>query len=108
MTLNDKVAVRIKDLREDKNLLQSKFAKQINMSTSAYSRIENGEVQITINMMEKIATALQVTLSEILNLQRTQINNINNSQLCPVQNGGVLNITLTPEEFQKIYTEIKK
>jgi transcriptional regulator with XRE-family HTH domain len=41
MNINDKVAAKIKELRELKNILQRNFAKQINMSASAYSRIEN-------------------------------------------------------------------
>ncbi len=101
MTLNDKTAIKIKELREAKNFSQSAFAKMLSMSNSSYSRLENGEIQISLNVVEKISQQLQIPIIEILNLPISQINNFNNNQLCPIHNG-VLNISLNSEEIKSI------
>lgn len=106
MDLNNKVALKIKEIREKKNFSQLKFSKLVNMSNSAYSRIENGEVQITLNTLDKIAEKLSVPLLELLDFKSTQINHFNNNAF--VQSGeNTLNISLTPDEFLSGYQQIK-
>lgn len=107
MDLNNKTAIKIKEIRESKNIIQSKFAKLVEMSDSAYSRLENGETQITLNHLEKIADKLNVPLFEILDFKSTQVNHFNNNAF--VQSGeNTLNITLTPQEFQSLYQKIQE
>lgn len=101
MNLNNKVAVRLKSLREEKNISQLALAKSIGLSNSAYSRIENGEVQITLNILEKIAEEFKISINEIMNFPNSNINNFNNNQLCPIQNG-ILNINLSAEQILKV------
>jgi transcriptional regulator with XRE-family HTH domain len=106
MDLNQKTAVRIKEARELKNILQEQFAKAIAMSPSAYSRLENGETQITINALEKIAKELKLNMADLLQAAASQNNTFTKSIVA--QNNSTLNITLTPDEFNKIYKKIKE
>lgn len=107
MTINNKVALKIKEYRDFKNISQAALAKQLLMSNSAYSRLENGEIQITLTMLEKIAEKLNVTMLELLDFKSSQINNFNNNSFAQSGNS-TINITLTPDEFQKVYAEVNK
>lgn len=67
----------IKMIRELKNLTQEYVAKQLEMSVSNYSYIENGKTDITFSKLEKIAEVLEVSYQQILNLNPSQIFNNN-------------------------------
>jgi len=83
----------IKVLRELKNLTQEYMAKQLDMSVSNYSYIENGKTNITFSKLEKIANVLEVDYQQILNLNPTQIFN----------NNGTYNGTYNGDTTQHIY-----
>ena len=57
------IGQNIKKLRELKNLSREEFAARIGLSPSGYSKIERGEVDLTIYRLGKIAMALEVSLS---------------------------------------------
>ncbi len=107
MTINDKTAAKIKEIRESKNINQAKFAKMLDLSSSAYSRLENGETQITLHILEKIADKLNVPFFELLDFKSAKINNYKNNTIGQSGDNSTLNISLTPEEFQKFYNKIK-
>lgn len=46
---------RIRDLREDNDLTQQQIAKLLNVSQSTYSRYENGELDIPMQTVIKLA-----------------------------------------------------
>jgi transcriptional regulator with XRE-family HTH domain len=50
--------IKIKNLRELRNFTQDYMAKELGLSTRAYSKIESGETQLTINRLNEIATIL--------------------------------------------------
>ncbi len=108
MNINDQVAAKIKEIRESKNVSQATFAKQIGMSNSAYSRIESGEVQLTVVVLEQISEKLNVSIFELMDFKSTQVNNFNNNQFA--QNGGnpTINISLPVEEFYKWVSHMKE
>jgi transcriptional regulator with XRE-family HTH domain len=108
MTLNDKTAFNIKAAREDKNIKQAAFAKLLEMSASAYSRLENGEIQISLNVLHLISEKLNISIAELLELKGTQINNFKDNYIAQTGGSSTLNISLTPDEFQKIYKKIKE
>lgn len=60
---------RIVKLREDKNISQNQLAKNINSYNTSLRRIENGETNATIDVLKKIADALEVSISELLNIK---------------------------------------
>jgi transcriptional regulator with XRE-family HTH domain len=100
MDINSKTAVKIRETRENKNIKQADFAKSVGLGASAYSRIENGETQITLKVLYKIAEALETTVEILLGLETKTTNNFNHNIVG--QNNGELSIALTEEQIKKI------
>ncbi|MFJ3332411.1 helix-turn-helix domain-containing protein [Enterococcus sp. NPDC086594] len=59
---------RIRDLREDNDLTQHQIATLLNISQSTYSRYENGELDIPIQMLIKLANYYNTSLDYLVNL----------------------------------------
>ena len=59
---------RIRDLREDKDLYQKDLAKVLNVSQAQYSRIENGENEITLDSLIRLAKFYNTSTDYILGL----------------------------------------
>lgn len=66
---NSDVVERIKHIRMMKNISQSNVAKALNITTTAYSRIENSKTQLTINNLYIISEFLEIPLQELLNIK---------------------------------------
>jgi transcriptional regulator with XRE-family HTH domain len=75
-----KVVGNIKKFRELKNLTREFVASNLEMSLSGYSKLERGEVDITLSKLYKIAKVLEVNVSQILNFDSSKIFNISNNQ----------------------------
>ncbi len=71
--------IKIKQIRELKNLTQEYVAQQLGLSTRAYSKIATGETQLTINRLNEISNILGITPVEVLGFDDKQIFNINHS-----------------------------
>lgn len=69
----------IKKFRELKNLTRDQLAEKLEMSVSGYSKLERGEVDISLNKLYKIAEALEVSVSQILSFDASQIFNVSNN-----------------------------
>ncbi|MGG7034083.1 MAG: helix-turn-helix domain-containing protein [Flavobacterium sp.] len=67
--------IKIKQIRELKNLTQEYVAGKLNLSTRAYSKIETGETQLTINRLNEISEVLGVKPVEVLGFDEKQIFN---------------------------------
>lgn len=66
------VGDRIRDLRSGRNWSQEELADRANLSRSFMGEIERGQASATIESLEKIATALEITLEDMFrNLQPT-------------------------------------
>ena len=59
---------RLKDLREDKDLLQKDVAKILNMSQTGYSKYEVGTNDIPTNILIKLSYFYDVSVDYILGL----------------------------------------
>ena len=59
---------RIKDLRKKKHLTQEELSEASNMNGKHLSELERGLVNITIQNLDKIAGALDVSLLSILDI----------------------------------------
>ncbi|VTT37400.1 Cro/CI family transcriptional regulator [Enterococcus casseliflavus] len=70
---------RIRDLREDNDLTQHQIATLLNISQSTYSRYENGELDIPIQMLIKLANYYNTSLEYLVNL--TEARNTSNRSL---------------------------
>ncbi|MBQ7031815.1 MAG: helix-turn-helix transcriptional regulator [Bacilli bacterium] len=57
---------RLKDMREDRDLLQKDLAKLLNTTQQHYSRIENGDTEITADRVCKLAEFYHTSTDYIL------------------------------------------
>ncbi|MGQ1928063.1 helix-turn-helix domain-containing protein [Ornithobacterium rhinotracheale] len=60
------VELKIKQIRELKNLSQEYVASKLGVSTRAYSKIETGETQLKIDRLNELSLILDVSPIEIL------------------------------------------
>ncbi|REG92270.1 helix-turn-helix protein [Flavobacterium aquicola] len=72
--------IKIKQIRELKNLTQEHISNELGLSVRAYSKIESGETQLTINRLKQISAILEIDPIEILGFNVKNIFNINNSE----------------------------
>lgn len=70
----------IKKFRELKSLTRETMASELEMSLSGYSKLERGEVDITLSKIFKIAKILGVSAEQLLNFDASQIFNVSNNQ----------------------------
>jgi transcriptional regulator with XRE-family HTH domain len=91
---------KIKQIRELKNFTQEYVAQQLGLSTRAYSKIETGETQLTINRLNEISAILEVQPMEVLGFDDKKVFNINHS----TGNNGYNNI-MYPEKLIQQYEE---
>jgi len=67
MEIKTKIGIRIKELREIKNMSQKDLAYSSDLDRSYIASVENGQRNISIVNIEKIAKALEVTLKDFFN-----------------------------------------
>lgn len=66
MGSQQKIGQNIKKARLKANMTQSEVAKKAGIHTNYFARVERGEVNVSIEVIEVIAKALKVKSSEIL------------------------------------------
>jgi len=67
MDVKSKIGIRIKELREQKDMSQKDLAYSADLDRSYIASVENGQRNISIVNIEKVSTALGVTLKEFFN-----------------------------------------
>lgn len=67
MDIKIKIGLRIKTLRESAKMSQKDLAYTADLDRSYIASVENGQRNISIVNIEKIANALNVTLKEFFN-----------------------------------------
>lgn len=60
--------MRIKDLREDADITQKQLANYLNIKQNTYSQYENGQRQIPIDALIKLAQYFDTSVDYILQL----------------------------------------
>lgn len=63
-----KLGARIRALRKARNMSQVELAVRCNNYAEQIGRIERGELNVTICSLKTIATALEVSLSELVDV----------------------------------------
>jgi transcriptional regulator with XRE-family HTH domain len=76
----NEVFENIRKFRELRSLTRDALADELGMSLSGYSKLERGEVEITLSRIYKIAQVLEVSLDQLLNFDASQIFNVSNNQ----------------------------
>ncbi|WP_455666684.1 helix-turn-helix domain-containing protein [Phocaeicola sp.] len=61
------VGERLKVLRIEKRMTQEEMGEKLNLSTSAYCKMEYGETDLTLTRLNQIAEALEITPMELFN-----------------------------------------
>lgn len=67
MNVKSKIGIRIKELREQNNMSQKDLAYSADLDRSYIASVENGQRNISIVNIEKVSTALGVTLKKFFN-----------------------------------------
>jgi len=62
--------VRLKDLREDSDLKQKEIAEHLHIKQNTYSQYENGQRQLPIDILIKLAKYYNVSTDYILGLTK--------------------------------------
>lgn len=60
--------MRLRDLREDHDLTQTELARRLHIRQSTYSQYENGQRQIPLEALVKLALYYQTSVDYILEL----------------------------------------
>lgn len=62
------IIMRIREMREDKDITQKQMAKLLNCTQQTYSRYETGEILIDIHQLVKLANFYNTSLDYIVGL----------------------------------------
>jgi len=58
----------IKRLREEKGLLQKQIASEVGLGISHYSKIENGQREASVELLDKFAKFYGITIDQIVHM----------------------------------------
>lgn len=64
-----KIGERIKELRTEKGISQQELAAALDIEKSNMSRLESGRVNMGVRTIYRIAQALEVSMSELLDVE---------------------------------------
>ena len=65
MNVKEKLGLRIYDLRKEKSLSQEKLALKANIDRAYMHLIEKGRTNVSIELIEKIAIALEIDIKDL-------------------------------------------
>ena len=71
--INDKICKKIKLERIKKDLSQQKLALLANLDKNTIWKIETGQTSPTVNTLEKIAKALEIEFSTLVDVSKVEI-----------------------------------
>ncbi len=64
--------LRIRDLREDSDLIQKQLAEYLNVTQQTYSRYETGELSPSLPTMEKLAYFYDTSVDYLMGITDTK------------------------------------
>lgn len=101
----DIIISNIKKFRELKNITREQIADELELSASGYSKIERGEIELSVIRLIQIANVLDIEVSKIMNFDVTTIFNISNNT---GMNGQVKvdNYTNSKDEYLDKYVKL--
>lgn len=71
-----KIAEKLKHLREEKGYSQEYMATQLDLTPSAYGKIERGITELTVSKVTKIAQVFNISLSKLFDIDDSTSLNI--------------------------------
>ncbi len=76
------VGQRLQLLRLERNLTQEQMGEKLNLSTSAYCKIEYGETDLTLTRLNQVAEVMEMSAMELFSKIDGNTNNFNQSKDC--------------------------
>jgi len=67
MNIKEKIGLRIRGLRKELNLSQEALALKSEVDRTYMTDVENGRRNVSVEILEKIITALKISFSEFFN-----------------------------------------
>jgi len=101
----DIIISNIKKFRELKNITREQIADELELSASGYSKIERGEIELSVTRLLQIANVLDIEVAKIMNFDVTTIFNISNNSGMNGQVSGN-NYTNNKDEYLEKYVKI--
>ena len=83
------IGLKIRKIREIKNLSRAEMAANLNLSERGYGKLENGEVQINLQKLEEIANVLEIDPIKLLQFEEGMIFKKCNNNSSLVNNGTI-------------------
>ena len=101
-----KISERIKSIRVSKQFSQDYMANELGISQRAYSKIENDEIKLDLEKLQKIAEIFEMEAGEILSNQTNQANTFSYNK--SITNAVVNNYNKKQDELQNEIINILK
>ncbi len=101
----DVIISNIKKFRELKNMTREQIADELELSASGYSKIERGEIELSVVRLFQIANILEIDVAKIMNFDVTTIFNISNNSGMNDQ-VTVDNYTNSKDEYLEKYVKL--
>lgn len=99
------LGTKIRKLRELKGLNQESMAEKLGISLTAYGKIERDETDISMERLEQIAKALDLTVQDVLSFdEKVLFNFISSASACGYINSHVTNYGFSDNE-RKLYED---
>ncbi len=64
--------MRLKELREDRDITQAKLAEYLHIKQNTYSQYENGQREIGVDMLKKLALFYHTSVDYLIGLTNEQ------------------------------------
>lgn len=102
MNIGDK----IRKVRELKGYKQEYVADKLGLSVTAYGNIERNDASITFDRLEEIASVLEVTVQDILNIpEQLNIHSVNNAHQVGFNHNTTIHDNRSSSEELKAYQQ---
>lgn len=102
MSSDIRIGSKLKLLREFRNIKQETMAEKLNISASAYSRLEQNQSRLTVEIATKIAEILDISLADLISKENPIIS-FTYMDSVKVENGYVNNkFEMSKEAFESV------
>ena len=110
MDINSLTANRIKELRLESGKSQEVIAKEMGLSKSAYERLENGKIDISLKSLEVVASYYNITVNELITQKNGNNYHCEHSQALAIQQGNnqTFNFNISKEDIDKVVEVLNK
>ena len=85
--LSERLAETVRSLRESRGVTQAQAARLAQVPRATWAHLESGEANPTLAVLDKVASALQVTLEELVSPPKTEVTLTRCSEIREVARG---------------------